>query len=125
MSQVFKSSCPMIEMDDDAPYPTDEWLERLRTWHPESVIDAMLFFVYDLPEILETHLSPYGYCKVTEDKDGRFHVYTATGGWSGCEDVMRAIDRSSMKDLGMWRWMWWEMSQRGGACTWVIPGIKP
>ena len=120
----FKSSCPEIEMDDDAPYPTDEWLDSLQKWHPVSFHDARCFFIYDLPEILNTHLHPYGYAKCVEDKDGRHHLYTATGGWSGCEGVMSAIDGSHGKDLGIWNWMWKECTFRGGACTWVIPGVK-
>ena len=124
----WKSSCPEIDVEE-GPYPTEEWIDKLGSWKPESFHDARLFFCHDLPEIFDTHLWPYGTSKCVEDKDGRTHLYLATGGWSGCEEVLSLVNnpregRLITDTISFYAWMWEERRVRGGAYWWVVPGVK-
>ena len=123
MSDKWMSSCPEPEIED-GPYPTDEWLEKLEHWEPESFHDARVFFTNDLQYIFEILLWPYGCAKCVEDKDGSVHLYLSTGGWSGCESVLGAMVASGVKGIGLYWRMWNEATRRGGAYWWVIPGVK-
>jgi hypothetical protein len=78
-------------------YPSDEDLERIMDW-PISDAPAMLDFVHSLwwaPE--------FGW------RRGDRWLDVSTGGWSGNEDIISALQRNTMF------WMFcWESSRRGG-----------
>lgn len=85
-------------MDVEGGYPTDAALERIRTWPCE-----------DWRGLLE-HIRPYW-----EDDPGygswrrtRRRLRLATGGWSGNEDIIGALDRSCFGIIA------WESTHRGG-----------
>lgn len=113
------SSCPDIEIEE-GPYPTEEWLNRFDLWKPKDLKDAAVFFYKDLPAIFEEHLHPYGYSRAIEDKNGKHHVYLATGGWSGCEAILGALDHGGAK---IYQWMFWRMSAAGGARWYEVPKL--
>lgn len=114
------STCPDIDIED-GPYPTDEWLSKFELWEPKGLSDAVLFFIKDLPSMFEDSLHPHGYAKVVEDKNGKWHVYLATGGWSGCESILGVLDHGGTK---IHQWMFWRMSAAGGARWYEIPALN-
>jgi len=114
------STCPEIEIEK-GPYPTDKWLEEFFAWKPVDLKDAGLFFTKDLPEIFEDHLHPHGYSKSIEDKNGKWHVYLATGGWSGCESVLSTLESGECR---IYQWMFWRMSAAGGARWYEIQALR-
>ena len=83
-----------LELDDDG-YPTDESLEQIKNYkgsHTTLMTEVAHLF------------GGYGRCEF----DGN-HWIVATGGWSGCESVIRA-----MKENQMFWLICWYMSKRGG-----------
>ena len=77
-----------FELLDEQGYPTEDWLEFLRKWTPETgcayqhIFDSLLHFGLWMPERCLRVKKPYkGYQK--------FEIHT--GGWSGNEDVVDAI----------------------------------
>jgi hypothetical protein len=94
----------------DTDHPTDETLERIRTWHirdPGGCLDFVL-----------KHWNT-GYGSASHELrecerelvhgDGVRFLRLATGGWSGNEDLFRAL----MENTTIWA-QTWEMSKRGG-----------
>jgi hypothetical protein len=96
-------------LDGDG-YPTDEALQRLRDW-PLKDCDGALDFVRELWSDYGT-ASPTisaheGY--VLHAEPGDRYLRLATGGWSGNEDLIAAMQRNEMAWL-----MTWRLSARGG-----------
>lgn len=91
------------EIDEDG-YPTEETLQAISQWpHPfTGLIDFM-------------HPIFHHYGRIWRD-DGLIKV--ATGGWSGCESAIGALEQNHM----FWS-MHWESSHRGGLFTfrWTEP----
>ena len=105
------------EMLDDDGYPTDAALDIIRLWHWS---DARGWFKF-----IENVWSTYG--RWTEKDMPRSwasskndHVYDiATGGWSGNESIIRA-----MQDNGMMWTLNWYQSTRGGHYIFVLKEFK-
>ena len=89
------------ESVDANGYPTDEFIAWLK-----SEKDARLAV-----EAAADYFNECGYGKATI-KEG--DLYLATGGWSGCEDVINALHENF---YAMQRW---ESHHRGG--LWVFDG---
>jgi hypothetical protein len=86
------------QMDSDG-YPDEEELERIAKW-PVSDVEGLVEFIKDLwwhPELVRRS-GPYNE-----------HVELVTGGWSGNEDIIRAL-HSNYVFYGVC----WELSRRGG-----------
>ena len=82
-------------------YPTDEELEKVKTWHINGQSDYLDLMHY--VEELWYYKSPY----FEEEEGGKFTLIT--GGWSGNEQVIRALE----DNIPFWVF-YWEMSERGG-----------
>ena len=80
-------------------YPDEAELEQLRNWEAED-LDGLIEFLIDghwwLPE--------WG---INDVGEGVWHV--STGGWSGNEDRIEAIQENMM-----WWMLNWHMTRRGG-----------
>ena len=97
-------------MFDSDGYPTDETLRTVRTFtgSPHQLVD-----------LLQDITRAYGVVTTMafEDRYGRpaVEVYMATGGWSGNESVIGALERSAF-----W-FLYWNQSARGGAFWFHVP----
>ena len=78
-------------------YPTEDELERIRKWPCED-FHSLMEFVHELWEFKE-----FGWTR-----DGDIYIL-ATGGWSGNEDLIDALQGNLM----FWSF-YWEQSTRGG-----------
>jgi len=101
------------EMLDSDGYPTDAALDVIRLWHWD---DARGWFKF-----IESIWSVYGRwieCGWrNSDFDTAYDV--ATGGWSGNESIIRAMQDNHM----MWLLSWYQ-STRGGHYIFVLKEIK-
>lgn len=88
-------------------YPTDDELEIIKEWSVETREDLEGFVDY-----LKQFFKIYGRCEINGDE-----LEIATGGWSGCEDVISAL----IKNRLFWL-RFWESSHRGGLYTFKVPG---
>lgn len=88
-------------------YPSEEALEKIATW-PARNFDSLLEYVASLwayPDF------------VTQAPEARTYTF-ATGGWSGNESLIGALERN----LVFWG-MCWLSSRRGGRYEFVIPAL--
>lgn len=95
-------------MPDADGYPTEEELERVRTWKAEGE------FMSDGEEWL-TYVESIWWAKdmlVSKDDEGRW--YFSTGGWSGNEETI-----ANMKKHPMLWFVMWESTRRGGHYTFL------
>ena len=91
---------------DEGGYPTEETLEEIREW-PYEEADALfeaIGSIWKYPEYWQ--------------RDGRtFQV--STGGWSGHEDMIRALLENDMVWISTW-----QSSRRGGHYVFELPKPK-
>ena len=88
--------------------PSEDEIKRIENW---SVSDPL-----GLLEFIRPLWEPYGCLRISGKRVK--HVYMATGGWSGNEDIVDALHRSG----SMLFWLlYWEKSARGGAFWFKIP----
>lgn len=78
-------------------YPTDEQLEVIKKWNI-SDLHGLMEYIREIWEFAD-----WGW-----KQDGGTY-YISTGGWSGNEDIIEA-----MQSNHMWWFMFWEQSKRGG-----------
>lgn len=92
------------DLDDDG-YPTDATLARIREWD-----------WHDLPGLFAFIASNWhwGARMAEEVSPGRWRF--ATGGWSGNEDLLKAL----AENLPAWS-MTWQSSHRGGLHEFEVP----
>ena len=69
---------PVIDIDG---YPTEETVDLLSTWQNFKYAKAAMQFALDA-------LNKLPYATVKRESN---YIYIATGGWSGCEDITRAM----------------------------------
>ena len=86
----------MFELDDDG-YPTDQTLTNIENWgdSPKKLMES-----------ISSLFIPYGKCELQADDKTWIVV---TGGWSGCETVIRSL----RKNWVFWT-LSWELERRGG-----------
>ena len=91
----------MTEILDDDGYPTDEFLEKISSWPYQEGFNSLLDFA------MQGHIYPNYRDK--EEKDGKIIWRISTGGWSGNESIIYALQENAMF------WMTcWVQSRRGG-----------
>ena len=92
-------------------YPTDEELQKIREW---PISDADRTDIRSLLEYVKTvgNYWPDGY---GWKQDGNRYLI-ATGGWSGNEEIIAALQENMMFWL-----MCWQCSRRGGHYEFEIP----
>lgn len=95
-------------------YPTDEELEKIENWKIESEksIRDLISYIVSLWKYADS-----GFTQITGNENRDY--YLSTGGWSGNEDLIRAMEKN---------WMFWALtwfySIRGGHYLFKIPLIK-
>lgn len=85
-------------------YPREKDLKTIAKWPIKSMADceALGWYVYNLWH--------YGEPWATfRKRNGVRTLRLATGGWSGNEDIIRALDKNKIFNM-----FCWELSQRGG-----------
>jgi hypothetical protein len=94
-------------------YPTNEDLDRIANWELKTYQDyvALAEFIC----VIWHWEDVYASLKGKKEKTLRL----ATGGWSGNEDIIRALDKNVM-----FRMVCWQSSHRGGLHIYKIPFIK-
>ena len=95
-------------LDEDGVYPTEEALEKIRTW-PYEDIPGCFEFMKDIWTYADE-----GYWEEQETEDPLFErpilqYHISTGGWSGNEDIIRALEKNWI----IWHGTWTQ-SRRGG-----------
>ena len=93
-----------------ASYPTKEQLNIIRHWSPLSPLTLI--------EYIKPLWEEYGTIRLTGKKIKK--LYMATGGWSGNEDIIRAMENGD----NLFFSLWWQKSERGGAYWFRITPIK-
>lgn len=89
-------------LDEDG-YPTDEALEMIRTWNHDNKFRDLMDFVKNIwwkPE--------WGWYETVDEK-GHSVYNISTGGWSGNESIIDALQDNYI----FWGFCW-EQSRRGG-----------
>lgn len=95
------------EMLDDDGYPTEEALTRIAKW-PHTDLRGMLDFVREL----------WRYTNFWAE-EGEDRLSISTGGWSGNESLIAAMQGNRM----FWI-MCWHQSTRGGHYTFDLSRVK-
>lgn len=91
---------------DANEYPTDDELTRITTWPYTDFMGLM--------DYVESHCwSSYG----SFNRQGR-EFRLITGGWSGNEEVVRALERNAMFGA-----VCWQSSHRGGLHVYKVPVV--
>ena len=98
----------ILELDEDG-YPTDETCESIST----HKYDGSTSFLED---VLSLWYYPK-YWEVIIDINGDSHYSVSTGGWSGNESLIHALQSNQIFWLICWR-----QSTRGGHYHFVIKG---
>lgn len=86
-------------------YPTKKELTAIKKYDILQGISGLL-------ELIEPHFAKYGRYEYDKGK-----LMLATGGWSGCEDVMSALHNN----VFMFWSVCWHQSDRGGLYKFRIP----
>lgn len=97
-------------MDEDDEYPSEADLTALEQFEgtPRHFVDEVIrLWAYPSYTTVTTITDDFG--------KEVLQLRLATGGWSGNEDVIQAID------AGMFRILYWHLSQRGGLHLYRIP----
>lgn len=79
-------------------YPTEEELNKIEQWSHND-FRGLMDFIYDIWK--------YADCGYWVQKGKKYHI--STGGWSGNEDIIRALEKHPL----FWI-ICWEQSRRGG-----------
>jgi hypothetical protein len=101
------------EMLDEDGYPTEEALEIIQIWPFDKDNQEWFGFINSI-----WHLKSWGWSEGLNPSDmpgvdlegkQRYQYHISTGGWSGNESIIRAMESNSM----MWH-LHWVQSRRGG-----------
>ncbi len=84
---------------DLSGYPTEETLLEIQNWRMEDSFDKLIRIC---AELFNAHIG-----SARQQDDGSW-VF-ATGGWSGCSEIISAMQRNYL----FWA-LYWESSHRGG-----------
>lgn len=101
---------PSPAFDADG-YPTEETLMAIRAWPKDW--QALLEYVQEAWQYDDR----ITYSESTEEFHPGFFWYLSTGGWSGNEDIISALQANTL----FWVSCWWS-SRRGGHFEFIVPG---
>ncbi len=105
-------------LDESGEYPSDAALERIKAWPWEDVFGCLDFVasIWHWPDFGVSHeLRPEEYHVCHTDNGDRF-LRLATGGWSGNEDIVGALELNWGVQA-----MAWQLSGRGGLHIFKYP----
>lgn len=98
----------MSDLLDGNGYPSEETLDRVANW-PAARANELFDFIRPIWAHADS-----GYWRQDTTKSFHFY-YLSTAGWSGNEDLIRALSANPM-----WQ-IYWEESKRGGHHTFKVP----
>lgn len=120
-SPVGEQPSPMegIDILDEEGYPTPDALALITTWPgtPRELVEDLLrpiFEAYGGIQCAE-HVRHTTGPNRPASSQAWYEVRLVTGGWSGCEDAISALEK------GKFWFGWWQSSSRGGAYEFHIP----
>jgi len=87
---------------DEHGYPIDEALDRIENWNHGNGWFELMQFIQSI-----WWASDWGFR--VEENEGKLTYYLSTGGWSGNESIVQAMQ----KNYFFWATVWVQ-SQRGG-----------
>lgn len=90
-------------------YPTDEQLTTIARWDNHKDYLGLIDYI-------EGFYPTYGFIKRVGKKIQT--VTFVTGGWSGCEDIIRALDQNTIFNM-----VCWQASFRGGKHVYKVRNI--
>lgn len=103
-------------------YPTEETCQTIEQWFEgRNPLDREVRNAF-LAYVMETWNHNSGKVTVIPFREGincGERLEFATGGWSGNEDVIGAMEKT------MFWAMYWESSHRGGLYVFIVPEEKP
>jgi hypothetical protein len=99
-----KNSSPSEPTFDADGYPTEDTLEAITRWPYQDVNGCLDFCrqAWHWPDFTSDVLTPCEAAVVRADPDERFARF-ATGGWSGNEDIIRALKANKPVWMFTWR----------------------
>lgn len=109
-------TAPLFDLDEHG-YPTDEWIAEFEKYQFKDFSEAGQWLLEELPKIG----NQIGYCRITiTDAVDRLdrkvkRIDFATGGWSGCEELIETAVRK------MWIAQLHTKWERGGLFTFEVP----
>lgn len=108
-----------LTLDAEGGYPSEQRVEEITmiAW-----VDARRWLHDEFPRLWKS-LNACGYIEVEETTDimdkPALRIYVATGGWSGCEEVIEAM-------LGhFWIRHYLRETRSGGGYTFIVPHEDP
>ena len=90
-------------------YPSEQELKQITEWSPEDP-KGLIEFLKD-----NWHWPSY---ITAEEKDDTIFLELHTGGWSGNEDIVVALEKNMFWSL------WWMRSERGGHYWFEVRKLK-
>lgn len=102
-------------------YPTEAALQRLETWPHQDMAGALDFVktIWHWPDFASHDLSAHE-AAILHANPGEKYLRLATGGWSGNEDIVRALNSNRMIRAIAWR-----LHARGGLHIYQYPTVRP
>jgi hypothetical protein len=91
-------------------YPSEEELQKIEVWDHKDPL-GLVEFIKDI-----WHWEDYAVSR--ETKDGVTYLQLDTGGWSGNEDIVSALEKNMFWSL------WWQRSERSGHYWFEIRDLK-
>jgi len=86
-------------------YPDSKQLKALKKW---DIVNDPVGFIEYVEEIMP-HYGKVTIRKIKSPDRVKVKIFIATGGWSGCEDIVSTIGET------MFWVFYWRKSERGGA----------
>ncbi len=111
-------SLPDIRLDDDG-YPTEEWLQYLRTYQPKDS-GQLIRFIKDY--LIPGWWMSERQAQLTKRDDGSYGLSLHTGGWSGNEDTIHTIMSNVWLTQAYMKYTMWKT---GGHFFFEIPIVPP
>lgn len=104
---AYAPAAPEERIDEDG-YPTDEALDYLQNFHGSAseMVDFVRSLMHNGASKVEDFVDDFG----REEQ----RLTLVTGGWSGCESVIGALQGT------MFHFLLWESSHRGGKHTFTF-----
>jgi len=100
---------------DDNGYPNDDMLDQLQK--TDNVKDAASWLLNIFPKLVRS--MPFGHLEISDGSDDFGNpikiVSYSTGGWSGQEDLITAVEKSIIGILYLYSW------RRGGHYVFHVP----
>lgn len=98
----------------DPDYPSRAEIKRIREWDAMDARGLLAFVESIFPDYGRFSDKGWRKDKVTGERHRLIEM--ATGGWSGCEEIMDALGRNRLFHL-----FYWAESHRGGLSRFHIP----